>query len=133
MQQQENYSQDYNPQYPPEETAENYAQEEYFPQENEGGYSSLGTETIIEISEQVFSEKIKTVDKKIKELMDFKSIYQTRIDDINERLKRIEKNFDKMQIAILDEIGSFGKNIHSLKKEVGMIENSFEKVMKHKK
>ena len=49
------------------------------------------------------------------------------------RLKRIEKNFDKMQIAILDEIGSIGKNIHSLKKEVGMIENSFEKVMKHKK
>ncbi len=131
--QQENYSQDYNPQYPPEENQQGYAQEEYYDQNSGGGYSSMGTETIIEIAEQVFSEKIKHFERKIKELTDFKTIYQTKIDDINHRLRRIENNFDKMQTSILDEIGSFGKNISSIKKEVAMVEDSFEKVMKHKK
>jgi len=110
-------------------------QEEYYenepPQEygSQGGYG-MSSETMIEVAEQVFFEKIKKIEEKISTLREFKTISSPLIEDMNERLKRLERNFDKMQIAILDKVGSFGKNIDSLKKEVGMVEDSFEKVMK---
>jgi septation ring formation regulator EzrA len=63
---------------------------------------------------------------------EFKTIYSTRIDDVNERLKRMEKYFDKMQVSILEKVGEYGKGLNSIKKEMNMIEDSFSKVMKSK-
>ena len=45
----------------------------------------------------------------------------------------MERQFDKMQIAILERVGSFGKNVDSLRKEVEMVEDSFEKLNRNKK
>lgn len=120
--------------YPQQETyqggEEYYDEGSYGGEEGYGGYSN-STDTMIEVSEQVFSEKIKDITKELRELMEFKTIYSSRIDDMNERLKRIEKMFDKMQIAVLDKVGDFGKNIAHLKKEIEMVEDSFSKM--HKK
>ncbi len=119
---QENYGefQEESNYYPPEE---NYAEED-------GNYSESysGTDTMIEVAEQVFSEKMKELSKKINSLIEFKTIYTSKIDDIHERLRRMEHQFDKMQVAILDKVGSFGKNIDHLKKEINMVENSFSKM-----
>jgi hypothetical protein len=111
------YSQDYSPQGQSYDEYEGYAQP----------YES--TDTIIEISEQVFSEKSKELEDQIKELTEFKRIYEQRINDMNERLKRIEKYFDKMQLAIMEKVTLFGKNIDNLQKEVNMVEDSFSKVV----
>jgi hypothetical protein len=113
---------------------EEYYQEGY---NNSGGaYDasgySMNPETMIEVAEQVFSEKMKKIEDDLKSLKEFKTIYMPKIDDLNERLKRIERNFDKMQIAILDRIGSFGRSIDSVKKEVEMVEDSFEKINRTK-
>ncbi len=109
-----------------EEYYENESPQEYGPQ---GGYG-MSSETMIEVAEQVFFEKIKKIEEKVSVLREFKSLSEPLIESMDERLKRIEKNFDKMQIAILDRVGSFGKNIDSLRKEVEMVEDSFGKVMK---
>jgi len=45
----------------------------------------------------------------------------------------MERQFDKMQIAILERVGQFGKNLDSVKKEIEMVEDSFEKLNKSKK
>jgi hypothetical protein len=110
--------QDYSP------SGEAYGNEEY--ESYSPGYS--GTDTMIEVAEQVFSEKMKEISKDIKSLIEFKTIYSSKIDDLHERVRRMERQFDKMQIAILDKVGSFGKNIQFLKKEVNMIEDSFSKM-----
>jgi DNA-binding transcriptional MerR regulator len=117
----------YVPQIEPEQQ---YYEEGYDPNQ-QGGYAS-SSDTIIEIAEQVFSEKIKKIEKQIREFSEFKTIYGTRIDDVNERLKRMEKYFDKMQISILEKVGEYGKGLDSIKKEMHMIEDSFSKVMKEK-
>ncbi len=119
--------QGYTPQIQPE--TEYY--EESAPDQYAGGYAS-SSDTIIEIAEQVFSEKIKKIEKQVKEISEFKTIYSTRIDDVNERLKRMEKYFDKMQLSILEKVGEYGKGLDLIKKEMNMIEDSFSKVMKKK-
>ena len=116
--------QGYIPQTQPEQ---DYYEEGYAP----GGYAQ-SSDTMIEIAEQVFSEKIKKIEKQMKELSEFKTIYSTKIDNINERLKRMEKYFDKMQLEILEKVGAYGKGLDTIKKEMNMIEDSFSKVMKEK-
>ncbi|HOF43921.1 MAG TPA: hypothetical protein PLE51_00485 [Candidatus Pacearchaeota archaeon] len=109
-----------------------YGQEQYIAQEGYvenpmgGGYD---TDTIIEITEQVFSEKIKKEQKQIESLNEFATLVETRISNYNERIKRIESIIDKLQIAILEKIGSYGKNIESIKNEMGMMQESFEKMV----
>lgn len=99
-----------------------------------GGYESgdsmgMNTDTIIEISEQVFSEKISDLKKQLDDLKEFKTLSQTKLDNSLERLKRIEKVMDQLQISILKKIGSYGENLESIKKEMSMMQDSFGKMV----
>ena len=104
--------------------------EEYYPDDNYGGDSGTSSDLTIEIAEQVFSEKIKKFQKQIKGLEDFKAIYGTKIDDLSDRLKRMENLFVKMQISILNKIGSYSKGIENIQNEMEMIEDSVSKMIK---
>lgn len=121
------YSEGYAPQ-------QNYSQtQEYYPQEEYEGYAptegGTNTDMIIEISEQVFAEKTKLMQKQIEQITEFMNLAQTKIQHNSERLKRIETTIDKLQIAILEKIGSYGNNLSSIKKEMAMMQNSFGKVV----
>lgn len=124
-QDQQQYPQD---QYQPEQ----YIPPEYSPQQ-EYGYPTSGisdTDTIIEITEQVFSEKIKTIQKQVEDLTEFKVLAQTKINNISDRLKRIELNIDRLQAEILEKVGSYGRGLEGIKKEMGMMQQSFGKIVK---
>jgi hypothetical protein len=135
----------------PENSEEIYEpQEAYYPQQQylqeQGGYApapqpgyeqqeysesmgSIDTDTIIEISEQVVSEKNRPIQKKIEEMEEFRVLTQTRIDYISDRLKKIETIIDKLQAAILEKIGSYGQGIENVKKEMNMMQGSFSKMV----
>ena len=104
-------------------------QEEVYQQDTYGYPAGIDSDTIIEIAEQVFSEKMKKVQKQVEDLNEFKTLAQTRIENIADRLKRIETTIDKLQIAILEKIGSYGENIDAIKKEMSMMQDSFGKVV----
>ena len=57
------------------------------------------------------------------------TLTQTKIDNIADRLKRIEATIDKLQMTILEKIGSYGNNLESIKKEMAMMQDSFGKVV----
>lgn len=95
----------------------------------DGGSMGMNTDTIIEVSEQVFSEKISGIRKELDDLKEFKTLSQTRLDSALERLKRIEKVMDQLQISILKKIGSYGENLESIKKEMSMMQDSFGKMV----
>ncbi len=109
--------------------------QEYYPQEQyDTGYgydyaSMTDTDTMIEIAEQVFTEKMKKTLKQVDELTEFKTLAESKIENISDRLKRIESQIDNLQITILEKIGSYGRGIDTVKKEMKMVEDSFEKVM----
>ena len=89
-------------------------QEEYTPQPSYDEYPSLtgtDTDTMIEIAEQVFSEKMQKIQKQLEKLNEFQTLSQVKIDSTAERLKRIETIIDNLQISILDRVGSYGKNL----------------------
>ncbi len=105
-------------------------QQDFYQQESYNEYSGGGeADTIIEIAEQVFSEKIKSIQKKVEGVNEFKTLAQTKIDNIADRLKRIETTIDKLQMTILEKIGSYGDNLGSMKKEMTMMQDSFGKVV----
>lgn len=125
-QDQQQYPQEY---YPPQE--QYMPQQEYYPPQEEG-YSTPGisdTDTIIEITGQVFSEKIKTIQKQVEDLNEFKVLAQTKIDNISDRLKRIELNIDRLQAEILEKVGSYGRGLEGIKKEMNMMQGSFGKIV----
>jgi len=120
---QQQYQQD---QYQPEQ----YMPQEYSPQQEYEPTSGISdTDTIIEITEQVFFEKIKTIQKQVEDLNEFKVLAQTKIDNISDRLKRIELNIDRLQAEILEKVGSYGRGLEGIKKEMGMMQQSFGKIV----
>lgn len=117
---------EYEAQYPPQEYSENYAPQQ---QDYESYAPSYDSDIMIEIAEQVFAEKIKKIQKHVDESEEFKTLTRIKIDDIAERLKRIETTIDKLQITILEKVGSYGKNLESTKKEMEMMQDSFRKII----
>jgi hypothetical protein len=118
--------------YVPQGQTYSYPQQDYAPQEGYENYpqsAGVDANTIIEISEQVFSEKIKILQKELDSFSEFKSLNQIRMENLNERLKRIETVFDKLQITILEKIGSYGQNLELIKKEMNMVQDSFSKIV----
>ena len=121
-----------NPQIPEE-------QDIYYPQPQGGGevqgqedYYQQGefdTSTIIEIAEQVFSEKIQPLQKKVEEVAEFKVLTESKIDNLLERIKNMERIIDNLQISILKKVGSYGGNLESIKNEMSMMQNSFRKMV----
>lgn len=113
-------------QYQPQQ----YYQESYDYPPSYGTQESVSdTDTLIEISEQVFSEKIKPLQKQIDEFNEFKTLMQTKFDNVSERLKRLESGIDRLQSAILEKVGDYGRGLDSVKKEMEMMQNSFGKVV----
>jgi len=111
---------------------EGYGQE-YYPQEGYGedyGYDyGGGTDIMIEIAEQVFAEKMKKIEKQIEELNEFKTLAETKLTNATTRLKRIEESIDKLQAAILEKVGFYGRGVESIKKELEMMQDSFSKTL----
>jgi DNA-binding transcriptional MerR regulator len=103
-------------QTPAPETGANYA-------------AATETDTIIEISEQVFSEKIKKIQNQVEAVNEFKSLAGIKIDNLEERLKRIESLIDKLQVEIIAKVGSYGKDLKKTRKELDMVQNSFQKMV----
>ncbi len=108
-----------------------YPQEAYDEYGDYGSYEpGMNTDAFIEVAGQVFSEKIKKIQKQVDELVEFKSLAQINIGHNSERIKRIESTMDKLQMAILDKIGSYGKTLEGIKKEMTMMQDSFGKMVK---
>ena len=129
--------------YTPQQGYQSYGQEGYNtdqnyapPQQEDQGYQEYENQPqeaqndiIVEISEQVFNEKSKEMSKKIDSFEEFKSLTQTKINHLTERLKRIEFSIDKLQAAILEKVGSYGRDLNSIKKEMSMMQDTFTKTL----
>jgi len=122
--------------YAPQETYTptpiEYPQQEsyYAPTE---GYEQYGmgtdTNTVMEIADQIFSDRIRKIQKQVDDNTEITTLLQTKMENISERLKKIESIIDKLQIAILEKVGSYGQNLESVKKEMSMMQESFSKMI----
>jgi len=129
---------EYTPQARPEPAEYTSYENSYPPEQQEyqesydGDYAAQGmgdADTMIEIAEQVFLEKMKPLKKQVEELIEFKALSEVKIDNISERLRRIETHIDRLQAEILEKVGSYGRGIEGVKKEMSMMQESFGKMV----
>lgn len=116
-------------QYPQTYQDQQYPQQEY----DQGyGYAAPSTDTITEISEQIVSEKISKLKIDIEKALDFRNVVETKIEILDQRLKRIESTIDKLQSAILQKVGEYVDDVHNLKNELIETQKSFKSPHHHK-
>ncbi|MBS3081548.1 hypothetical protein J4416_01245 [Candidatus Pacearchaeota archaeon] len=95
---------------------------------------TLSSDTITEISEQIVSERLSDVRKKMEKISSFKTDLETKTEAMEERLKRIEKIIDVLQASVLRKVGDYVTNVEDLKHEMIETQKTFAKVLgsKHK-
>lgn len=116
---QEQYAQQYGP-YSPEQ----YQGQGYYPDQGVGS-----SETFTDIAEQVVSEKTEEITKKVEILVQSKSIMQRDIEDIKQRVKRIEETMDQLQRAIIGKVGEFGESNKIVQRDLENIHGTLSKMM----
>ena len=132
----------YQPNYQPQQQYAPQQEEVYQPQMQQGqeqsyqpgGYeqyapAGIDTDTVMEIADQIFSDRIKKFQKQVDSLTEISTLLQTKMENISERFKKIETVIDKLQLAILEKVGSYGRNLEGIKKEMSMMQDSFSKMI----
>ncbi len=132
-------SQEYNPnqqqpEYPQpsqEQPQEAYPQYQQYSQTQYPQYQDYqpASDTISEISEQIVEEKLNQVKKEISKLAEFKTLSIKKLEDLNNRLERIESMLDKIQEGILGRFSEHIQNTQEIKQEMGMMQESFSKAL----
>jgi len=89
----------------------------------------MSTETVTEIAEQVVSEKVTEISKNISDISAFKERVTKQTAMLDERLKKIESIIEDLKMSIIRKLGEHAENVKDIKDEMGMMQNSFTKVM----
>ncbi|RZD31189.1 hypothetical protein CXT76_00845 [Candidatus Parvarchaeota archaeon] len=126
---------------PPAPGFEGESQEEYggpYQDEYDGyGYGQeqpeMSSEIISEISEQVVAEKISNVRRNMEVLKDFKTTAESKIESVDQRIKKIEKIIDTLQTTILRKVGDYVTDVSDLKSELIETQKTFKKLGKKEK
>jgi len=90
---------------------------------------ALSTDTITEISEQVVLEKLSPLRVQIEKVLDLKTTLDSRIEFLDERLKRIETIIDRLQLSILQKVGEYATGMEDVKKELIETQKSFKALL----
>lgn len=82
---------------------------------------------VTEIAEQIMAEKLGEVRKSIDKVIDLKTTVESRIEYLDERLKRLEKLIDTLQTSVLRKVGDYVTNVQDLKNELIETQKTFTK------
>lgn len=125
-------------QYPQEAYQENNHPQDAYPTDQylqDAGYdyqqyssSPLSSDTISEIADQIISEKLAGIRDQLEDSIDSKTTAETKLSHLDERLQRIEKIIDRLQLSILQKVGEYATSVSDLKKEVIETQKSFKAV-----
>ena len=65
-------------------------------------------------------------------IIDIKNTFETKISSIDERLKRMEKIIDRLQLSLLQKVGEYVGDVADIKKEIIETQKSFKSLMTQK-
>lgn len=90
---------------------------------------NISSDVVNEIAEQIIVEKLSPLKDKIERALDFKNIIDTKVEYIDERLKRIERTIDRLQLSVLQKIGDYLTNVDDIKHELQETQKSFKSLI----
>jgi hypothetical protein len=109
--------------------AQPYYPYQYPYQQYETYETATPVETIEQLSEEIINEKWQQFEKKFGNIAEIKKEIISRIDNINSRVEKLEQRFDKINLMLLEKMGSQERTISTVGKEIDMLENTFKKVL----
>ena len=121
QQQGQGQQQDYSAGYQDPNQQQGYSQQQY---------SSMSSDTVNEIAEEVVAEKFFNIKKELEKVIEFRTEVQAKMEYLDERLKRIEKIIDRLQLSVLQKVGDYMTNVEDIKKELDEVQKTFKAVQK---
>jgi hypothetical protein len=128
------YPEEYQTPYPQDSQGTPPAQENYSPQEYpQYSASSASPELMDELIDQVITQKLSKITDRLEKALDFKNIIETKVDYLQDRLKRIESTIDRLQLSVLQKVGDQLTGLDDIKKEIQETQKSFKSLIEKKK
>jgi hypothetical protein len=118
--------------YPAEaQYAQGYApQYGYAPETTTGYYQQvLDIETVRDISKQQVEEALRKMREDLLNFSKMKSELKFEMQDIDNRLLKVESQMAEIQASIIRKIGEYGDSISSISKEIRATQQSFSKMV----
>lgn len=110
-------------------------QSEYSYSQPEADYSqyqnyqnSMSSDVITEIAEQIVDDRLSYLKEKVDKALEFRTIADARISSIDERLKRIEKIIDTLQMSVLQKVAGYVNDVSDIKKEMQETQKSLKAI-----
>ena len=124
------------PALPPEQSQAEQQPQSYMPEQNSNAYESyssqMSADTISEIADQVVAERISSLRSKIESALDTRALMDSKLESLDERLKRVEKIIDRLQLSVLQKVGDYITNVEDIKKELSETQKSFKSMISQK-
>jgi len=92
-------------------------------------YAGPSADAITEVVEQIVAERIGKVSQELARSIENRQIIETKLEYVDERLKKIEKIIDRLQLSILQKVGEYMTNVEDLKTEVVETQKSFKTLL----
>lgn len=86
---------------------------------------AMSSDLISEISEQVVSERLAPLHDRLEKVIDMRTVFEGRISSLSERLARMEKIIDTLQLSLLQKVGEYVNDVHDVRKELEETQKSF--------
>lgn len=117
------------PQYQPQPTYQQPQFSQEYPQEypQYQAQSQPSSEMFSEIAEQIAEEKMNLLKRNLGNVEELKIMLSRKVENIDDRLKKIETTIDKIQEAIIGKVGGYGRHIEDIKEEMKMMQDTFSK------
>jgi hypothetical protein len=87
---------------------------------------NIGAEVITEIADQVVAEKLSPILGAMDKILDMKSNTEAQLRYLDERLRRIEKIIDRLQLSVLQRVGEYVSNVEEIKQEMQETQKTFK-------
>ena len=105
-------------------------QQQYTEQPQEGYYQqTLDLETVRDIARQQVEEIMKKTKEQVDVLVKSKSELSFQLQDIDNRMKKIEAVIQDIQRAVIRKMGEYGDSISSISGDLKATQQSFSKVL----
>lgn len=87
------------------------------------------TESMEEIAEEIINEKWREFVGKVGDVVEFRRYIESRMKSIEDRIRRLEQAFDKLQAATMEKVREYGRDVKALGTEIQALEGAFGKVV----
>lgn len=116
------------PAYAQQAAPQEYAQPTSYQQDYSQSYGP-SSDVTTEIAEQVVAERLGELRKHLEKIADMKTTVESKIEYLDERVKRIERLMDTLQSSVLKKVGDYVTNIEDIKKEMSETQKTFAKLV----